>query len=135
MADSLKCLGKITAGRKPGAAGDFFNAVAGSCQKIFGSRNTDSCQIGDGGLSVKFRKLVGQIVFCNIAVVSKRVQCDFVPVIFLNIAFGLVAFMTAVLWLCKFAGYLFFAVYEQDKDSQIMLAYFFIALFFVMHLR
>ncbi len=96
MADFLKRLGKIAAGGKAGAAGDLFDAVACSCQKILGSRNPHLRQVCDRRFSVKLCKLVAQIIFCNVAAVSQRVKRDLVVVIFLNVASGLVALTAAV---------------------------------------
>ncbi len=132
MADALECLGKVAAGRKTGGARNFLNAVAGRGQKVPGSRNPYLCQVRDGGCSIERAELVAQIVFGNIAAAGKRVQRDFMLVIFLDIASGLVAFAAAAR-ACKLAGNMVFAVYHQDKDSQVMLADFFIAFFAVVH--
>lgn len=133
VADFLKCLGKITAGRKTGVAGDFFDAVIGGREEILGGRDPDLRQVCDRGFPVKRRKLMAQIVFCNVAVVRKRAERDFVVVIFFDIALGLVALAAAVLRVHKLVGHMVPAAYQQDEDGQIMLADFLIAVLSAVH--
>ena len=74
-----------------------------------------------------------EIVFSQVTDFGKAVQSDFGLIICFDISFRLVTFPTAVLRLNKLIRDMVFATDQQNENGKVMLAYFGIAFFLVMH--